>query len=139
VPGGYRIAVTDGKDWRLAAGEELRGASFVRVAWTPPPAEWVAVQRDEQGRVTWLALRREPGPRGWGAGERPVWDHDHCELCQQRLTDDPAYEDGKREGWRTGPGWGSYTWVCERCFEGLRERLGWRVAAPGQQYGPRPL
>jgi hypothetical protein len=122
--------MTGGKDWRLAAGEELRGASFAWVAWTPPPPEWVAVQRDEQGRVTWLSLRREPGPPGWDAGERPVWDHDHCELCQQSLTDDPAREDGEREGWRTGLGWGSYTWICARCFEDLRERLGWRVAAP---------
>jgi hypothetical protein len=122
--------VASDDDWRLSVGhrEDTRGASFVLTAWTPPPPEWVQVVRGEDGGIASVSLRRSPGFPGWTEGQCPVWDHDHCELCSQRLTDNPEYEDGQPRGWRTGEDWGSFRWVCLRCFSELRERLGWRVA-----------
>jgi hypothetical protein len=113
------------EDWE--PGDELRGETFTFAAWTPPPPEWVAVCRDDAGRITSVSMRCDPGLPGWAAGDYPVWDHDHCEICWQRLTHNPDYEDGQQTGWRTGHGWGSYCWVCAGCFADLRERFGWKV------------
>jgi hypothetical protein len=116
-------------DWRLDNGEDLRGATFVLVTWRPPPPEWVEVQRHEDGRLSMVSLRREPGSPGWTPDERPIWDHDHCKLCWQRLIDDPGVEDGEPDGWRTGEDPGSYQWVCKRCFGDFENRLAWKRAA----------
>jgi hypothetical protein len=121
--------MVDNEDWRLqtSQSEDLRGASFVLADWTPPPPEWVAVYRNEDGGISGMSLREEPGPPGWNEGDYPVWDHDHCALCSQRLSDNQEYEDSESAGWRTGENVGSYSWVCMRCFTDLREHLEWTV------------
>jgi len=131
---GTVLAVAGNDDWRLQSGqgESLRGASFVYATWTPPPPEWVAVSREDDGRIGFISMRREPGPPGWREGEYPAWDHDHCELCSQRLTSNPAYEDGESVGWRTGDNWGSYRWVCARCFADFQGQLQLQVAGSDQ-------
>ena len=125
----------DAEDWRLAAGEELRGASFVRLAWTPPPPEWVAVERDADGRVAWLRLRREPGPPGWGPGERPLWDHDHCEACSAKFAqfEGPQIE---HEGYTTCSDYkhgAGYAWVCKVCFEDLKDEMHWTLISDDER------
>ena len=113
-------------DWRLGyTSDALRGATFTFADWTPPPPEWVYV--DHATGIT--SIRHEPGPPGWSEGEEPAWDHDHCELCWQRLTNNPAYDDGEPSGWRTGEDWGSHGWVCTRCFSDFESRLDWKRAA----------
>jgi len=116
------------EDGAIVDAESLRGASFFHACWEPPPAEWVAVDRDETGRYGAMSMRAAPGPPSWGRDESPAWDHDHCEVCWQRLTNDPSYEDGEAAGWRTGCDWGSYRWVCDGCFRAFEDGLGWTRA-----------
>jgi hypothetical protein len=114
-------------DSRLESGEFLRGETFVFSAWRPPPPEWVSVTRRDDGTVSAVSMRREPGPPSWSMDDPPAWDHDHCALCLQHLCDDPPCDE-ELSGWRTGEGWGSYTWVCTRCFKDFEYRLDWKRA-----------
>jgi hypothetical protein len=122
------VVETADADGRLESGELLRGETFVFSAWTPPPPEWVSVTRRDDGTISSVSLRREPGPSGWSKDEPPAWDHDHCWLCERHLCDDPSHG-GELSGWRTGDDWGSYTWVCARCFGDFESRLDWKRAA----------
>ena len=76
-----------------------------------------------------VSLRSAPREPGWVEGEYPVWDHDHCALCTQRLTDNPEYEDGESVGYRAGDNPGEYEWVCESCFRELHDQLDWKAAS----------
>jgi hypothetical protein len=108
--------------------QPFRGETFAFIAWAPPPPEWVTATRNDDGSYGFLAMRSEPGAPSWRADEPPAWDHDHCERCSQRLTNDPAYDDGQPAGWRTGEDWRTFRWFCDRCFNDLREALDFRVA-----------
>src|SRR5262249_10243068 len=62
-----------------------------------------------------------------------VWDHDHCVLCLQTLTeiDLPGIE---RAGYVTTTSKEDW-WVCRRCFEELGRGLGWIIAPQGDRGG----
>jgi hypothetical protein len=125
------------EDWRLVNGDYLRGATFVFMDWSPPPAAWVSVSWDDDGRCLGMSMRTEPGVPGWSEGERPVWDHDHCESCMQRLTNDPGYEDGQPSGWRTGQNPGEHRWVCTQCFTDFESQLDFErgsSSSPGKRH-----
>lgn len=48
-------------------------------------------------------------------------DHEHCELCWEKFGEG----DGMlREGYCTLD---SYHWVCEECFDDLKDHFKWRV------------
>ena len=119
-------AEVDG-DSRLTSAELLRGRTFVFAAWTPPPPEWVSVTRNDDGTISRVSMRHTPGAPGWSKDEPPAWDHDHCALCLRHLSDVPSSGD-ELSGWRTGKDWGSFTWVCARCFGDFESKLDWTRA-----------
>jgi hypothetical protein len=52
------------------------------------------------------------------------WDHEHCALCWQKITDLDDVADAERFGYTDGE-----EWLCERCYQtyissGLGPRLG---------------
>jgi len=56
-----------------------------------------------------------------------AWDHDHCSACNAKFSelDDP---DHQHEGYTTGPDYPrgeGYEWVCVRCFDDLKDAMGW--------------
>ena len=58
---------------------------------------------------------------------RKDWDHDHCTACWAKFADFEGPEI-LREGYATiaESKWGAdYHWVCPRCFNDLRELMGW--------------
>jgi hypothetical protein len=59
--------------------------------------------------------------RRWRESRRG-WDHDHCEFCSIKFTDerDP---DALHEGWATVD---EYRWICDNCYRDFKERFGWR-------------
>ena len=51
-----------------------------------------------------------------------TWDHDHCELCFAKFSEDAAESlhhgfHAEHEG----------RWVCDVCFDDFRERFAWTV------------
>lgn len=120
-----RVAEQLEQDGTLFDAEKaLLGATFVHARWSPPPPEWVSVMRDEDGGYGAMSMRTAPGPPSWSRDDPPAWDHDHCELCRQRITDDSRCYNADASGWRTGCDWGSYAWVCETCFTAFEAKLG---------------
>jgi len=56
------------------------------------------------------------------------WDHDHCAVCWANFSEAPELN----EGYTTGPDHkhgARYEWVCETCFNKLRDRMGWSVGS----------
>jgi hypothetical protein len=53
----------------------------------------------------------------------PMWDHEHCEFCWGKITDQPI-PDTLRSGYTTED---SRHWVCPTCFEDFRERFQFRL------------
>jgi hypothetical protein len=51
-------------------------------------------------------------------------DHDHCEFCSAKFSQDSAIPDALREGYTTSD---TYRWVCDQCFINFRERFNWVV------------
>jgi len=51
-------------------------------------------------------------------GACPGWDHEHCELCFDKLTGNGAV------WYRTGTPPKQW-WICPVCFEDFREHFGW--------------
>jgi len=78
--------------------------------------DWRLTNQDAYLRAATLFLRR------WFT-HRPEWDHDHCEFCRAKFSDEGP--DALREGYCTTDG---YHWICEPCFNDFRDRFGWSVA-----------
>ncbi len=58
-----------------------------------------------------------------------AWDHDHCCACNVKFSEleTPDYQ---HEGYTTGPEYPKgreYEWVCVRCFNELKDDMGWTV------------
>jgi hypothetical protein len=53
-----------------------------------------------------------------------TWDHDHCEFCGAKFMVED-YPDVLHEGYSTE---NQYYWICEKCFEDLKEKFQWEVA-----------
>ena len=125
---GLRGLHSDGDDdARLDSGEFLRGRTFIFTPWTAPPSEWVSVTRRDDGAISRVSMRREPGSPGSPDDEPSPWDHDHCALCTRQIGGDAA-RGAEPAGWRTGENWGNYAWVCARCFDDYESRLDWKRA-----------
>jgi len=52
-----------------------------------------------------------------------TWDHDHCEFCWAKFTED--HPDTLQEGYTTED---EYHWVCKKCFEDFKDMFGWEAA-----------
>jgi hypothetical protein len=96
---------------KIQTWPSLRGACWRRAVWRERSAVFTDRKTGEQTPT--------------------VWDHDHCEICHQGFSE--RYADDLREGWAMpGPAglptaeWQpDYHWLCPRCYEQYRERLGW--------------
>ena len=58
------------------------------------------------------------------------WDHDHCAACNATFS---LHEEGAclKEGFGVTADykWGEdYEWVCAKCFEEMKDNLGWTEA-----------
>ena len=61
---------------------------------------------------------------------RPNWDHDHCSACYAKFAefDGPEIQHegyASCDDYRLGAG---YEWVCRKCFDDLKDDLGWTAA-----------
>lgn len=48
------------------------------------------------------------------------WQHDHCEFCSLKFSENPKF--GAIKGYSTLDG---YRWVCSSCFHDFKERFKW--------------
>ena len=58
------------------------------------------------------------------------WDHDHCAACTVKFAEFDG-PDIQREGYATEddyPRGACYDWVCQKCFQDLRDDMKWTVA-----------
>ena len=58
-----------------------------------------------------------------------AWDHDHCAACFAKFMEGES-NDALHEGYATGPehhGREGYDWVCQSCFDDLKQEMGWSV------------
>ena len=53
---------------------------------------------------------------------RAGWDHDHCEFCSAKFSENLA--DALRSGYTTPD---RYRWICRECFDDFRDLFGWQV------------
>ena len=53
---------------------------------------------------------------------REDWDHDHCEFCSAKFSED--IPDTFNEGYTTLD---NYRWICENCFNDFKEKFNWKV------------
>jgi len=51
--------------------------------------------------------------------ENPNWDHDHCEICFQRISNS-NYSDEEREAFADEK---EEDWICRKCFNKYLENL----------------
>ncbi len=59
------------------------------------------------------------------------WDHDHCAACWTKFAEFDG-PDILHEGYATGDDYihgAEYDWVCVRCFNELKDEMGWVEAA----------
>jgi len=54
-----------------------------------------------------------------------TWDHDHCAMCWQTFMEAelPGVQQAGYVGYTEEEVW----WICQQCFEDLREEMGWQV------------
>jgi len=60
------------------------------------------------------------------------WDHDHCAACGAKLAEIDG-PDILHEGYATCDDYkkgACYDWVCQTCFNDLREEMGWTAVNP---------
>jgi len=55
---------------------------------------------------------------------REDWDHDHCEGCWAKFMESGSPEI-LTEGYVTDD---NYRWICPKCFQDLKEEMGWKLA-----------
>ena len=55
----------------------------------------------------------------------PDWEHDHCECCNQKLTENT--QGTLHEGYVTLD---DYHWVCSKCFIDFKDRFEWVEVDP---------
>lgn len=67
-----------------------------------------AMAIDDEGYPTVWPKLKEPMPDICERVEGG-WGHEHCELCQARISED----EGERDGWHDG----AHDWICRGCFE----------------------
>ena len=51
---------------------------------------------------------------------RPGWEHDHCEFCNRKFSEQLG---DIMEGYATVDG---YHWVCDECFAEFKDRFRWK-------------
>ena len=59
------------------------------------------------------------------------WDHDHCAACWTKLAEFDG-PDILHEGYATRHDYqkgARYEWVCQRCFDDLRDEMQWSAAS----------
>lgn len=58
------------------------------------------------------------------------WDHDHCAGCWAKFAEVEG-PDIQQEGYATRddyPKGACYEWVCQTCFDDLKDEMGWSAA-----------
>ena len=55
---------------------------------------------------------------------RDDWDHDHCEFCSAKFSENPT---DLNVGYSTLD---SYHWVCEECYNDFHRLFQWKLVAP---------
>jgi hypothetical protein len=53
---------------------------------------------------------------------RSGWDHDHCEFCTRKFSDE-RIPDALHEGWTTRD---NYHWICDQCFQDFRQLFAFK-------------
>jgi hypothetical protein len=56
-----------------------------------------------------------------------TWDHDHCSACWAKFAefDGPEIQHEGYATWRDYRLGAGYEWVCRKCFDDLKDDLGW--------------
>ena len=49
-----------------------------------------------------------------------TWDHDHCEFCWDKFSDQP---DTLHEGYTTED---NCYWICQTCYDDFKEMFKWK-------------
>jgi hypothetical protein len=57
---------------------------------------------------------------------RAGWDHDHCEFCGEKFSDE-RIPDALHEGWTTAD---EYRWICDECYRDFKDQFGWTLMLP---------
>lgn len=65
--------------------------------------------------------------------DNPDWDHDHCEFCMAKFCLRGG-EGSLQEGYATED---DYYWVCCKCFDDFKDKLGWQVIEGMDDTEPR--
>ncbi len=52
------------------------------------------------------------------------WDHDHCEFCLEKFSEQQYPSGSLHEGYTTED---NYRWICEKCFNDFREDCEWEL------------
>jgi hypothetical protein len=52
---------------------------------------------------------------------RDAWEHDHCEFCGAKFTEDDP--NTLHEGYTTHD---NYHWICDGCFVDFKDLFGWK-------------
>jgi hypothetical protein len=55
---------------------------------------------------------------------KPDWDHDHCEFCSQKFSDNPGHTNAVKYGYTTAD---KYYWICKKCFSDFKKLFEWKV------------
>jgi hypothetical protein len=90
--------------------------------------DWPVVEDDDwrlMGQERFLAgaeFRRA----AWSP-HKEGWDHDHCIFCQGELAAGKSEHVDFASGYVTTDG--KHEWVCEPCFDDLKDRFGFTIAA----------
>jgi hypothetical protein len=84
------------------------------------PEDWRLTGQERH--LKGAALRHERYAR-----PREDWDHDHCEFCWEKFSDDEGIE-ALREGYVTAD---DRRWICPTCFSDFSVMFEWVLTQPG--------
>ena len=59
----------------------------------------------------------------------PLWDYDHCEFCNERIS---LLPEDRNYGYTTLD---DYYWICEDCFNDFKDQFGWTVVNDSNKTG----
>jgi len=78
---------------------------WTKKRFTTIPGYWISV---DQGRMLRKLQNEEKVPEGATLDEA-AWDHEHCALCWQKISENPLYQ---QEGYTDGD-----NWLCIDCHD----------------------
>ena len=93
---------------------------------------------DKQWRIDLVGLHLRGEKLRFQRYKQPSknWDHDHCSACTAKFAEleSAAEPEIQHEGYTTTEAYKhgrEYAWVCCKCFEDLRDDLGWAAVDGG--------